>query len=52
MILGIVLLSAVFVDLRWLKNLHKLVSKIYVSPTYVALPPAPITRRIRDLPMR
>ena len=40
MILGVVLISAVFVDLRWLKNLHKLVSKIYLSPTYAALPKA------------
>ena len=29
------------VDVRWLKNRHKFLSKVYVSPTYSALPPAP-----------
>jgi hypothetical protein len=23
---------------RWLKNRHKLLSKVYVAPTYIALP--------------
>jgi ribose transport system permease protein len=36
-LLGVILLSAVFFDVRWLKNRHKLVHKIYVSPTYLAL---------------
>jgi ribose transport system permease protein len=38
LILGCTLISAVFVDLRWLKNLNRIVSKVYLSPTYVALP--------------
>lgn len=38
MVLGLTLITAVFVDVRWLKNLHKIVSKIYLSPTYAALP--------------
>ena len=39
MVLGLTLLFAVFVDVRWLKNRDKLLSKVYVSPTYVTLPP-------------
>ena len=29
-----VLLAAVAIDVRWLKNRHKFLSKVYVSPTY------------------
>lgn len=43
LLLGIVLLAAVAVDVRWLKNRHKFLSKVYVSPTYSKLPPAPTT---------
>ena len=43
LLLGLVLLAAVAVDVRWLKNRHKVLSKVYVAPTYVALPPAPAT---------
>lgn len=39
MVLGLTLLFAVFVDVRWLKNRDKLLSKFYVAPTYVELPP-------------
>lgn len=39
MVLGLTLLFAVFVDVRWLKNRDKLLSKLYVSPTYMGLPP-------------
>jgi ribose transport system permease protein len=42
-ILGIVLIAAVFVDVRWLKNRQKLLHKVYVSPTYFAPPPPPST---------
>ena len=38
MVLGLTLLLAVFIDVRWLKNRDKLLSKVYVSPTYVELP--------------
>lgn len=38
MVLGLVLLLAVAVDVRWLKNRHKVLSRVYVSPTYFALP--------------
>jgi ribose transport system permease protein len=41
LVLGIVLLAAVAIDVRWLKNRLKFLSKVYVSPTYAELPPAP-----------
>jgi ribose transport system permease protein len=41
-ILGCVLITAVFVDMRWLRNRHKWLSKIYVSPAYLQLPPPPL----------
>jgi ribose transport system permease protein len=43
LLLGLVLLAAVAIDVRWLKNRRKFLSKVYVSPTYAALPPAPPT---------
>jgi ribose transport system permease protein len=43
LLLGAVLLAAVAIDVRWLKNRHKFLSKVYVSPTYSELPPAPAT---------
>jgi ribose transport system permease protein len=43
MVLGLTLMLAVFVDVRWLKNRDKLLSKVYVSPAYFAMPPAPST---------
>ena len=42
-VLGIFLIAAVFVDMRWLKNKDKWLNKIYVSPTYLDLPPPPQT---------
>ncbi|TNE42367.1 MAG: ABC transporter permease, partial [Alphaproteobacteria bacterium] len=38
MVLGLTLLFAVFVDVRWLKNRNKLLNKVYVSPTLIELP--------------
>jgi ribose transport system permease protein len=43
LLLGMVLLAAVAIDVRWLKNRHKVLSKVYVSPTFLALPSAPLT---------
>ncbi|MGE3308028.1 MAG: ABC transporter permease, partial [Rhizobiaceae bacterium] len=43
LLLGMVLLLAVAIDVRWLKNRQKFLSKVYVSPTYSALPAAPST---------
>jgi ribose transport system permease protein len=34
MVLGILLAAAVIVDVRWLKNRHKVLAKIYVAPVY------------------
>ena len=45
MVLGAVLLLAVFTDIRWLKHRNKLLSKIYVSPTYFKLPVCPSTEK-------
>ncbi|CAN7772279.1 SMP-30/gluconolactonase/LRE family protein [Variovorax sp. LjRoot290] len=39
--LGLILLAAVGIDVRWLKNKHKLLAKVYTSPAYLALPPSP-----------
>ena len=41
LLLGLVLLGAVAIDVRFLKNKHKLLSKVYVSPTYATLPHPP-----------
>lgn len=38
LLLGMVLLGAVMIDVRWLKNRHKFLSKVYVSPTFAELP--------------
>jgi ribose transport system permease protein len=42
--LGLILLLAIAVDVRWLKNRHKLLAKFYVSPAYLALPACPPTQ--------
>lgn len=41
--LGMILLIAIAVDVRWLKNRHKLLAKVYLSPAYLALPACPPT---------
>ena len=43
MVLGLILLLAASVDVHWNKNRHKLLSKVYVSPAFNALPDAPPT---------
>ena len=43
MVLAGVLLLAAVVDIRWLKNRHRIVSTVYVSPTYHGMPPVPST---------
>lgn len=42
--LGLILLIAIGIDVRWLKNRHKLLAKVYVSPAYLDLPACPDTR--------
>jgi len=44
-VLGLMLAVAVAVDVRWLKNRDKVLSKVYVSPTFVAMPQAPSTNQ-------
>jgi ribose transport system permease protein len=43
MVLASILLLAAMVDIRWLKNKDRIVNKVYVSPTYHGMPPAPST---------
>ncbi|MCC7288056.1 MAG: SMP-30/gluconolactonase/LRE family protein [Burkholderiaceae bacterium] len=43
MVLATILLLAAVVDIRWLKNKDRIVSKVYVSPTYHSMSPAPST---------
>ena len=43
--LGLVLLLAVAIDVRWVKNRHKLLSSVYVAPTYLKLAEPPETDR-------
>lgn len=40
-VLGLMLLFAVIVDIRFVKNRFKILSKVYVSPTYFPLPTSP-----------
>ena len=41
--LAAILLIAAMVDIRWQKNRNRIISKVYVSPTYHELPPPPST---------
>jgi ribose transport system permease protein len=43
-VLGVILLLAVAIDVKWLKNRFKLLNRAYVAPTYVALPPCQSTQ--------
>jgi ribose transport system permease protein len=44
MVLGLILLLAVAIDVRWLKNRFKILNKAYVAPTYFELPECPSTQ--------
>jgi len=37
MVLGAVLIAAVFLDIRWLKNRHKVLANVYVAPIYTRM---------------
>ena len=50
MLLGLILLLAAALDVRWLKNRHKVLSKVYVSPTVNDLPPCPPTAAVSGSP--
>ncbi|MBL1422181.1 MAG: SMP-30/gluconolactonase/LRE family protein [Alphaproteobacteria bacterium] len=43
LVLGLILLAAIGFNVRWVKNRDKVLSRIYMSPTYFALPKAPET---------
>lgn len=49
-ILASILLLAAIIDIRWYKNRHKAIQEFYVSPNYLALPPAPQTTAGSDSP--
>ena len=42
MVLSAILIFAAIIDIHWNKNRQRIVSSVYVSPTYVALPTAPL----------
>ncbi len=43
MVLAGILILAAVVDIRWVKNRQRIISKVYVSPTYHRMPPPPAT---------
>jgi ribose transport system permease protein len=43
MVLAAILLVAAVIDIRWLKNRTRIISKVYVAPTYHSLPAPPPT---------
>lgn len=40
-VLGLMLLSAIAIDIKFLKNRHKILADVYVAPGYNRLPPLP-----------
>ena len=52
LVLGIVLLIAVAIDVRWLKNRLKVLSRVYVSPAYFKTSALPFDRRGLRLALR
>ena len=44
MVLGLLLAVAVTIDIRWLKNRHKVLNEVYVAPVYLAMGADPIGR--------
>ena len=40
MFLGAMLICAVILDVRWLRNRHKVLNKVYVAPVYTSMKPA------------
>lgn len=48
MFLAAILIIAAAIDVRWVKNKHRIVSRAYVSPAYHELPPAPPVKMDSD----
>ncbi|MCB1395510.1 MAG: SMP-30/gluconolactonase/LRE family protein [Rhodobacteraceae bacterium] len=48
LILGIILIAAVWIDVRWMKNRQRLIDSTYVSPAYLKLPELADTRAGSD----
>lgn len=40
MVLGLMLACAVILDIRWLRNRHKVLDKVYIAPVYTSMKPA------------
>jgi simple sugar transport system permease protein/ribose transport system permease protein len=51
LILGLILILAVYLDVRWTKNRHKILRNVYISPTYARLPEALSTDEGSHSPM-
>jgi ribose transport system permease protein len=45
MVLATILVVSAIIDIRWIKNRYRIISKVYVSPSYLRLPKAPSARR-------
>jgi ribose transport system permease protein len=39
MVIAAILVISAVIDVRWLKNRERIISKVYISPAYMALPP-------------
>ena len=52
MVLAAILVAAAMIDVRWLKNRQRIISKVYVSPAYQGLPPALACTATTDGPYR
>ncbi len=52
MVLAAILVAAAMIDVRWLKNRQRIISKVYVSPAYQGLPPALECTATTDGPYR
>ena len=58
LILGLVLLLSVLLDVRWVKNRHKILRSVYISPTFAKMPqsistapgaPMAVNDRLKDV---
>ncbi len=52
MVLGLLLAVAVTIDIRWLKNRHKVLNEVYVAPVYLRMGDAPSAAPGSGTPLR